>query len=45
MSNLFGRRAVVIGAGIGGLSVAGALPDIHPLAEIFGVRLPGPAPF
>ena len=25
MSNLFGRRAVVVGGGIGGLSVAGAL--------------------
>jgi 2-polyprenyl-6-methoxyphenol hydroxylase-like FAD-dependent oxidoreductase len=34
MSNLFGRRAVVVGAGIGGLSVAGALAGYFEQVDI-----------
>jgi 2-polyprenyl-6-methoxyphenol hydroxylase-like FAD-dependent oxidoreductase len=35
MSNLFGRCAVLIGAGIGGLSLAGALADYFEQVDIF----------
>ena len=35
MQTLLGRRAVVIGAGIGGLSAAGALAEYFDLVEIF----------
>src|SRR5262249_48035476 len=35
MSSLLGRRAVVIGAGIGGLSMAGVLANYFEQVEIF----------
>ncbi|MEH2487513.1 hypothetical protein [Bradyrhizobium sp. AZCC 2230] len=35
MTNLFGRRAVLIGAGIGGPSLAGALADYFEQVDIF----------
>ncbi|MGC1891950.1 MAG: NAD(P)-binding protein, partial [Stellaceae bacterium] len=35
MSGLLGRRAVVVGAGIGGLSMAGALAKYFERVEIF----------
>jgi L-2-hydroxyglutarate oxidase LhgO len=35
MSNLFGRRAALIGAGIGGPSLAGALADYFEQVDIF----------
>ena len=35
MSGLFGHRAIVIGAGIGGLSIAGALAKYFEQVEVF----------
>src|SRR5258706_2737281 len=44
MSSLFGRRAVVVGSGIGGLSVAGGLAGFFFAGEGLGNRRPSGVP-